>query len=1000
MTPGPYSFSGDTGTLFLGYQDITAPWVVGQYVYLADTTATSTLVYRGTLEFVAQGVGQVGFYLDEIVSVYGSPASGATASSNWLMSDGSAPPGLAGENGTGGGLVLYMNYNQSTSPTYVPRTAAQLSTITGKTIQNPSGTTIYTPNTPNTNVSKLDLTPDLGLAQQIIEFTTPASSTVDVLVAQFAIYVADISATPPSVISPGAIDLNIYAKADANGDVDNIGLRAYLIGEIGGVYTNLVANGSDITYLLEHVTPMQNIITIYIENPIDISGYDSLHWVIVSHNRNASSHTAQIYFQSSNTYSHIHTTFGIPGVQGPTGETGPTGVTGATGDTGATGPGLTGETGPTGDVGATGATGPGVGNDAGIVNKLQLSATSATLGSTGVNYTGPNGVGIQSKFLSLSAPPTSGISGGWKYERLPGTYIGGATGVTGVAITGNTGQFSCIGVANVYLRIGQKLTISGLTGGATGISGYVNPTTYLISATNGATTFTLTGLTGAPLVTTPSTPTALTYTLTDYTMANVVVTGPTGQFSSAVNFYRIGQYVTVSGTSSGSGSIPAGSYSISETNGSTGFTLVYQTTNFTPVATTSGTTTGLTFTLADKMLFTMYNPYYPTQVTGAPMSYPVDTPKIKKKNMKSMWAVITPSVSMPLTGTGQLYLFFNLYTFDNVKGSPTFYTNRFDYNTPRAVENFSNETSIVLQAGTKYLLYAKDNHDYVLNQAGVDTTGYASTTFPFQLTTEMLKDPYDIYTNIPHVPFSYNFVAMPRILVYRITGVTGQFNGIPIYVAGGATPYLTDGQQIMIAGSPFVNGTIIYPPHVPGNIYIVDGTPTNETDGTVTFTLKTIYNDPLVTTITSATTLASVAITGTAGQFSCTAATLVVGQTVRISGTLSGTGGITGYTDPTTYQISATTGTTFTLITLAGASIATTAGTTTGLTFTAWNSGTNLRFYVNPPDINDVYVSQMAITTSSNNATTLPIGFTVHSMGFSGIADDSSLVNEEYNLTY
>jgi hypothetical protein len=602
----------------------------------------------------------------------------------------------------------------------------------------------------------------------------------------------------------------------------------------------------------------------------------------------------------------------------------------------------------------------------------------------------------KSRYLNISAPPTAGISGGWKYERLPGTYSANLTGVT---VTGTTGQFSCTGVANTYLRVGQKVGISGPTGGATNIVGYVNPSTYIISATNGTTTFTLRTVGDTGIVTTVGTPTGLSYGLTDYTMTNVSIVGTTGQFSTGLNFYRIGQYVTVAGTSSGSGSIPAGSYSIIETNGSTGFTLAYQTTDFLPVTTVAGTTTGLTFTLLDKMLFTMYNPYYPTQVTGAPLSYPVDTPRIKKKNMKSMWAVITPSVSMPLTGTGQLYLFFNLYTFDYVKGSPTFYTNRFDYNTPRAVENFSNETSIVLQAGVKYLIYAKDNHDYVLNQAAIDTTGYAMTTLPFQLTTEMLKDPYDIYTNIPHVPFSYNFIAMPRILVYRITGVTGQFNGIPIYVAGGATPYLTDGQRIMILSSPFVNGTIVYPPHTPGNLYIVDGTPTNETDGTVTFTLKTIFNEPLVTTITSGATLASVAITGTAGQFSCTTAVLVIGQTVRISGTP--TGNIVGYTDPTTYQISATNAaTTFTLTTLAGVPLTTTAGATTGLTFTGWNMGTNLRVYVNPPDINDVHVSQMALTTSSNNATTLPIGITVHSMGFSGTADDSSNVNVEYNLTY
>jgi hypothetical protein len=91
-----------------------------------------------------------------------------------------------------------------------------------------------------------------------------------------------------------------------------------------------------------------------------------------------------------------------------------------------------------------------------------------------------------------------------------------------------------------------------------------------------------------------------------------------------------------------------------------------------------------------------------------------------------------------------------------------------------------------------------------------------------------------------------------------------------------------------------------------------------------------------VTTATAAAaTLASVAVTGTAGQISYTSqAGLVTGQRVTVSGTLSGTATITGYADPTTYILTAVTATTATLTTTAGAAVVTTAGTTTGLTFT------------------------------------------------------------------
>jgi hypothetical protein len=81
--------------------------------------------------------------------------------------------------------------------------------------------------------------------------------------------------------------------------------------------------------------------------------------------------------------------------------------------------------------------------------------------------------------------------------------------------------------------------------------------------------------------------------------------------------------------------------------------------------------------------------------------------------------------------------------------------------------------------------------------------------------------------------------------------------------------------------------------------------------------------------------LSSVAITNTTGSFSCTASTLTVGQAVTISGTLGGTGSISGYVNPTTYYIIATNGTTTFQLSdsLGGPNITTTAGTTTGASF-------------------------------------------------------------------
>lgn len=87
--------------------------------------------------------------------------------------------------------------------------------------------------------------------------------------------------------------------------------------------------------------------------------------------------------------------------------------------------------------------------------------------------------------------------------------------------------------------------------------------------------------------------------------------------------------------------------------------------------------------------------------------------------------------------------------------------------------------------------------------------------------------------------------------------------------------------------------------------------------------------------------IANATITGTAGQFSCAATSLpiLVGMTIIISGTITGTGSITGYNPSgnNTYLVGATNGsTTFTLTTTSGGAIATVAGTGTGI---QWQGG-------------------------------------------------------------
>jgi hypothetical protein len=103
--------------------------------------------------------------------------------------------------------------------------------------------------------------------------------------------------------------------------------------------------------------------------------------------------------------------------------------------------------------------------------------------------------------------------------------------------------------------------------------------------------------------------------------------------------------------------------------------------------------------------------------------------------------------------------------------------------------------------------------------------------------------------------------------------------------------------------------------------------------------------------------LNAVAVTGVAGQCSCTSTTgLYIGQTVAVSGTLTGTA--TGITSGVTYFIIATNyATTFTLsASSGGAAIVTTAGTTTGLVFTMGQ-------------IQDVVISNAATTSGASTIT-------------------------------
>ena len=147
---------------------------------------------------------------------------------------------------------------------------------------------------------------------------------------------------------------------------------------------------------------------------------------------------------------------------------------------------------------------------------------------------------------------------------LYGTFPGNFGLLNTVAITGVAGQFSCV-ASNVTLVVNQQVTISGTFGGTGSITGYTDPTTYYIIATNGSTTFTLSAsLGGAAITTTAGTPTGLTYTAVPllskvglFTATGATV-NTTATFTLAAANVRVGAGQTITGTG-----IPAGTTVVS-----------------------------------------------------------------------------------------------------------------------------------------------------------------------------------------------------------------------------------------------------------------------------------------------------------------------------------------------------------------------------------------------------------------------------------------------------
>lgn len=130
-----------------------------------------------------------------------------------------------------------------------------------------------------------------------------------------------------------------------------------------------------------------------------------------------------------------------------------------------------------------------------------------------------------------------------------------------------------------------------------------------------------------------------------------------------------------------------------------------------------------------------YNPRF-----GAPAA---PLPYVKSK-IQSAWALIRPTVNLYLPGL----LAINLYSFDDANPpTSSFFNTRWAYS--NSTGSVAGATGTNLYAGYTYLLYANDS-PRITNTAAIGVPDSQVST---------LRDPYDIYTDVNHIPLQNCIVA-------------------------------------------------------------------------------------------------------------------------------------------------------------------------------------------------------------------------------------------------
>jgi hypothetical protein len=416
--------------------------------------------------------------------------------------------------------------------------------------------------------------------------------------------------------------------------------------------------------------------------------------------------------------------------------------------------------------------------------------------------------------------------------------------------------------------------------------------------------------------------------------ATVATSGTAGQFTCGASTLAVGDRLTITGTRAGTGTITGytsgTTYRVSAVTGTspnvTGFTLTTQ--SGVPLVTTAGTLTGLTYATATGINLTS------NTITVPSHGYSTGDVVIYDKNGGTI-----------VTGLTNYGVYFVIVV---------------DVNTIKLATSAGNATLgtavdlTIVGTGT-HILYAP------LTDVG---NGYFATP-TVQFTTDLegvttavaraiLTDTNEIshvivvnggsgYSTAPAVTFSTEAI---RTKVEIVSGTTTTLYG---YIVR----QLSTVDVIDCSGTPPCGFSV-------GDIYSID-----ESGSVGSYTVE--FNSA-----TTGTLAATVATSGTAGQFTCGASTLAVNDRITITGTRAGTGTITGYTTGTVYRVSAVTGaspnvTGFTLTTEASVAIVTTAGTLTGLTYTT-STPSSSGYFLNKYNETDTTLNPYTLVGRDNKA--------------------------------